>query len=224
MAKRIFEIAKELGIESKAIVAKCQAEGIPESVVKNHMSAISAGLEASIRDWFSGAQVEQGGTATAVETSAKVDVASVRTKTTRRKTKHDGAVTAEPGAPGADQLATGVPVDRAPVAPPTTRVTPSVRPVPAEVRLPAPAPTAAPETEPGTEAGAEPKVEAKAEPKWTTPGRCRLSRRCAPPSLARWSSPPSRPPAHRPPSWSPQLPRPSRPRRPGPSGSSSRPR
>ena len=85
MARRIFEIAKDLGIESKAIVAKCQAEGIPESVVKNHMSAISAGLEATIREWFSTA-VESGGTATAVETAAKLDVTSVRTRATRKKT------------------------------------------------------------------------------------------------------------------------------------------
>jgi len=85
LAKRIFEIANELGVPSKSIVAKCQAEGIPESVVKNHMSAISAGLEASIRDWFSGSQqVDTGGTATAIETSAKVDVTSVRAKARKK--------------------------------------------------------------------------------------------------------------------------------------------
>jgi translation initiation factor IF-2 len=90
LAKRIFEIAKELGIESKAIVTKCQAEGIPESVVKNHMSSISVGLEATIREWFSG-----GGTATAVETTEKVDVEQVRTRVgVRRKAAghdHDDA-------------------------------------------------------------------------------------------------------------------------------------
>ena len=52
MAKRVFEIAKDLGVSSKAIVAKCRQEGISENVVKNHMSPISAGLDATIREWF----------------------------------------------------------------------------------------------------------------------------------------------------------------------------
>ena len=52
MAKRINELAKELGIQSKAIIDKCKAEGISADVVKNHMATISAGLEASIREWF----------------------------------------------------------------------------------------------------------------------------------------------------------------------------
>ncbi|MFA6044351.1 MAG: translation initiation factor IF-2 [Phycisphaerales bacterium] len=87
MARRIFEIAKELGVDSKTIVAKCHAEGIPEATVKNHMSSISAGLEATIREWFAGG----GGTATAVETSDRVDLDQVRKKGARRKTtKKDG--------------------------------------------------------------------------------------------------------------------------------------
>ena len=52
MARRIFEIAKDLGVESKAIVTKCHAEGISADMVKNHMSSISAGLEQTIREWF----------------------------------------------------------------------------------------------------------------------------------------------------------------------------
>ena len=60
MAKRVFEIAKELGIKSKAIVDKCRAEGIPESVIKNHMSTASAGLEATFREWFSAGAGEGG--------------------------------------------------------------------------------------------------------------------------------------------------------------------
>lgn len=75
MAKRVFEIAKELGINSKAIVEKCQAEGIPESIIKNHMSAVSVGLEATIREWFS-----EGSNATAIETSAPVELENVRAK------------------------------------------------------------------------------------------------------------------------------------------------
>ncbi len=78
MAKRIFEIAKELEIQSKAIVQKCQAEAIPN--INNHMSSVSAGLEATIREWFS----EGGGVATAVETTEHVDITKVRKKTLRK--------------------------------------------------------------------------------------------------------------------------------------------
>ncbi len=80
MAKRVFEIAKELGIKSKAIVEKCRAEGIPESVIKNHMSTASAGLEATFREWFSAAD----GEGTAVETTEHVDIETVRAKPVRK--------------------------------------------------------------------------------------------------------------------------------------------
>ncbi|MBN1765682.1 MAG: translation initiation factor IF-2 [Sedimentisphaerales bacterium] len=79
MAKRVFQLAKELGVKSTAMVAKCQAEGVD---IKNHMSTLSAGLEATIREWFS-----TGENATTVETTAKVDLDKVKTKTKRRKKK-----------------------------------------------------------------------------------------------------------------------------------------
>ncbi|UCC23705.1 MAG: translation initiation factor IF-2 N-terminal domain-containing protein, partial [Planctomycetota bacterium] len=47
---RVYILAKELGVKSSAIVQKCQDEGLD---VKNHMSSISAGLSATIREWFS---------------------------------------------------------------------------------------------------------------------------------------------------------------------------
>ena len=53
--KRISDIAKELGVPNKAVVEKCWAEGVPKDGprgVKGHMSTVSAGLEASIREWF----------------------------------------------------------------------------------------------------------------------------------------------------------------------------
>ncbi len=75
MAKRVFEIAKDLGIDSKAVVKKCQAEGIPDSVIKNHMSTVSMGLEQTIREWFS-----EGANATATETSAPIELEAVRSK------------------------------------------------------------------------------------------------------------------------------------------------
>jgi translation initiation factor IF-2 len=79
-ARRVFEIAKELGVVSKAIVDKCQAEGIPG--ITNHMSTVKLGLEATIKEWFHAAN---GGTATAVETAEKVDPDKVRARRRRAR-------------------------------------------------------------------------------------------------------------------------------------------
>jgi translation initiation factor IF-2 len=90
-AKRVFEIAKELGVASKAIVAKCQAEGLDE--ITNHMSTVKLGLEMTIREWFSEAEEDSG---TAVETAEKVDLAKAR-KARRRRAKKAGADTGDEG-------------------------------------------------------------------------------------------------------------------------------
>ncbi|MFC1765726.1 translation initiation factor IF-2 [Planctomycetota bacterium] len=76
-ATRIYILAKELGVKSSAVVKKCQDEGLD---VKNHMSAISAGLAATIREWFS-----EGENVTTIETTEKVDLTTVRVK--RKKAK-----------------------------------------------------------------------------------------------------------------------------------------
>ncbi|MAO21297.1 MAG: translation initiation factor IF-2 [Phycisphaerae bacterium] len=78
--KRIFEIAKELGIKSKAIVEKCHAEGIPKDVIKNHMSSVSIGLEQTIREWFANETEGEENPHTAVEQAEKVDIEKVRAK------------------------------------------------------------------------------------------------------------------------------------------------
>ena len=88
MAKRVFNVAKELGVTSKAIVEKCHAEGIPEDVIKNHMSSVSAGLEATIHSWFGDAQVGD----TAVETAEKVNLEKARAKPRRAKSKSESEV------------------------------------------------------------------------------------------------------------------------------------
>jgi translation initiation factor IF-2 len=78
-ATRVYILAKELGVKSTAIVKKCQDEGLD---VKNHMSVISAGLAATIREWFS-----EGENITTVETTDKVDLKKVRIKKkVKRKT------------------------------------------------------------------------------------------------------------------------------------------
>ncbi|MFI4917737.1 MAG: translation initiation factor IF-2 [Phycisphaerales bacterium JB060] len=92
MAKRVFEIAKELGVASKAVVQKCRDEGIPESNIKNHMSTVSVGLEATIREWFGG---EEAPSATSVETSKRIDLEKVRAKPRARKAAAKKATASE---------------------------------------------------------------------------------------------------------------------------------
>jgi translation initiation factor IF-2 len=75
---KVYILAKELGVKSAAIVEKCQAENITD--VKTHMSVISAGLAATIREWFS-----DGEHTTAVETGQKVDLEKVRIKKPKTK-------------------------------------------------------------------------------------------------------------------------------------------
>ena len=93
--KRIFEIAKELGIKSKAIVEKCHAEGIPKDVIKNHMSSVSIGLEQTIREWFANESEDAESAHTAVEETERVDIEKVRAKKKAAKklddTGSDGA-------------------------------------------------------------------------------------------------------------------------------------
>ena len=75
---RVYILAKELRVKSDAIVKKCQDEHVD---VKNHMSTISAGLAATIREWFS-----DGENITTIETTEKVNLEKVRiTKKPRRK-------------------------------------------------------------------------------------------------------------------------------------------
>jgi translation initiation factor IF-2 len=74
---RIHNLAKELKVDSKAILQKCRAEDLD---VKNHMSTLSAGLAATIREWFS-----EGSHTTAVETTDRVDLVKVRKAAKRKK-------------------------------------------------------------------------------------------------------------------------------------------
>lgn len=87
-AQRVFELANDLGVTSKDIIAKCEAESIPG--IKNHMSTVSIGLAMTIREWFT-----EGESATAVETAPKVDVERARAKakkSTRKSRKKDSEV------------------------------------------------------------------------------------------------------------------------------------
>jgi translation initiation factor IF-2 len=78
---RVNQLAKELGVESKAILSKCREEGLGEKV-PNHMSVLSIGLAETVREWFSSGM--GGGGGTAVETAAPVETA-VKPKKPRTK-------------------------------------------------------------------------------------------------------------------------------------------
>jgi len=129
---RVHILAKELNVPSKTIIDKCRAEGIDS--VKNHMSTLSAGLHATIVEWFS-----EGSGGSALETARKVDLEKVRIRSRRTKKAAPSAAadetqqTAEAGeeSPSDDGA---VAVAEAPPAP---------EPVAAE----APAPAAPTETE-----------------------------------------------------------------------------
>lgn len=85
--RRVFEISKELGVTSKAIVEKCQAEGVPG--ITNHMSTVKLGLEATVREWFSSAEEDTSGNA--VETAQKVDMTKVARRSRRKATSTSSA-------------------------------------------------------------------------------------------------------------------------------------
>jgi len=112
---RVHQIAKELGVSSKDVVAKCGEEDVPN--ITNHMSAISIGLAATIREWFS--DTSSGGTA--VQTAAPVDVKQARAKA-KKKTRKKTTPTESPDAEiVADEPATveDMPTAPAPEPPPS---------------------------------------------------------------------------------------------------------
>ncbi len=84
MAIRVFNLAKELGVTSKAILEKCRAEGMS---LKNHMSVLTVGQAATIREWFS-----EGEHTTTLETAERVDLEKVKKKRPRKKKKKDESI------------------------------------------------------------------------------------------------------------------------------------
>jgi len=159
LATRVFELARQLGVTSKDILGKCRAEGLE---VKNHMAALSAGLEATIHEWF--AEMPSGGTA--IEVAEHVDVEKARAtakRQRRRKTEAEPAKAEEPAAP-AEAAVEQKAVAEAPSAVAVAEA-PAAQPV-AEAPA-AEAPAAEPEAAPvqpqvPTEAAAEVVAEAQA--------------------------------------------------------------
>lgn len=83
---RVHILAKELKVTSKTILQKCAAEGI---TVKNHMSTISAGLEATIREWFS-----EGAHKNVVEKAERIDLKKAHSTFKKRRKAAQGSVDA----------------------------------------------------------------------------------------------------------------------------------
>jgi translation initiation factor IF-2 len=148
---RVYILAKELAVKSTAIVDKCRAEGLTQ--VENHMSTISAGLAATIREWFS-----EGAVSTSVETTEKVDLSKVRVK--RKKKVEEAVVEAAPqvseeapaDAPAVEAVEAAPVVEAsAPADAPQVQETPVTEPVaaaeaaPAEVEAVVETPPPAPE-------------------------------------------------------------------------------
>ncbi len=160
MATRIFELARELGVTSKMVLEKCRAE---ELEVKNHMSTVSAGLEATIREWFS----ESNAHHTAVENTEHVDLASAReeAKKARRRHKKDEEPEAPAEEPVAEEPIEEAPAE-APAVEPVAEATVEEAAAEAPIEEPvaeAPAPEEAPEA--ATEPVAQPEPEPEPKPK-----------------------------------------------------------
>ena len=166
MATRVFELAREIGVTSKVILEKCRAEGLE---LKNHMATLSAGLEATIREWFS-----EEVTQTAVETAGHVDLQKARADARRsRRRKAPPKPAEEPEAPPAEEAAVAegeAPVEVVKTEAPPAEVVAEAPPVEAaEAEAPpapeAPAPPAAEEAPaPVAEAPAEPEAPVEKEP------------------------------------------------------------
>ena len=175
MAKgiRVNLLAKELGIPSKAILDRCEAEGIK---VPNHMSVIPLGLAETVRkEWFPGG----GGVATAEEPEGGMTLTAEKPRPSRshRRKKDEPA---EDHAPAEQAHAEEPPVEEHPEAKPHE---------PAEKAHPRPARAEKmPVAEKLPEKPAEPVVEAKVE---------------APHPAAPVKHEPAAPPAPEPPSHAP---------------------
>jgi translation initiation factor IF-2 len=131
---RVNLLAKELGVESKAILQKLKEEGLGDNA-QNHLSTLSLGLAESVREWFSG-QMNAGGTA--VETAAQVEVAKPKTVRSRKKKEAAGEPTESITAVAEAAPAPPPPVISEP-APPARKP-----PVSVVVKAPAPPPPVAP--------------------------------------------------------------------------------
>ena len=135
---RVHHMARELSVSSKTILEKCRAEDVD---LKNHMSTVTAGLAATIRDWFS-----KGAHDSSVETATRVDLDKARVKRRPLKAKVVDTAPVEPSLPPGE-AATAVaeaPEPVAPVAPASVDLSAPEPVVAVEAEVPAPVMEATP--------------------------------------------------------------------------------
>ncbi|HVX86586.1 MAG TPA: translation initiation factor IF-2 [Phycisphaerae bacterium] len=102
MSLKVFQLAKELGIDSKVIVKKCKDEQIPN--IETHMSPVTAGLAATIREWFSSGELK-----TAIESTQHIEAARIQKAPRKRSSSKKAAGSAShAGAHSGDSSATAV--------------------------------------------------------------------------------------------------------------------
>ncbi len=132
---RVHHVAKKIGVGSKDIIEKCTSEGIPD--ITGHMSAVSAGLEATIVEWFS----EDGSSSSAVETAEKVNVTKVKArakkKTKKKAEKKTATKTTKKTAPKSTKAKEGASADK-------TGESESIQPIGRKMDIPAKAKMAGP--------------------------------------------------------------------------------
>jgi translation initiation factor IF-2 len=148
---RVNQLAKELNVESKAILGKLRDEGLADRA-PNHMSVLPLGLAESVREWFASAVGSGGGGGTAVETAAPVKVAEKRTVRRSKKAAAPAADGADSGADGGPAVAVEIAgKDAAPIAVPEAPVQKEPRKsneaAPAAIAPTAPAPMEPPAAE-----------------------------------------------------------------------------
>jgi translation initiation factor IF-2 len=196
---RVNLLAKELGVESKDILAKLRAEGLGDQA-PNHMSTLPLGLAESVREWFSSAG---GGSGTAVETAAPVET---KKKSGKPKVKIAEEIAEAPPEPVIVEVPAAPPAPApepaptvVPASPPVVRVEATPAPVVAEVVAPPPAPPPAPVAPPAAPAPPPPApvVAAPAPPPPAPPAKQPPQAR--PPVTIRTRPPASPPPPGEPP-------------------------
>ena len=124
---KIFQVAKEVGVDSKVVVAKLIAEGIPGADAMNYQSTIPVGLAVTIKEWFS---TDASLPHTAVETGQKVDIE--RAKATKRPSRAKAKTKDDATKPEGDAEAAPAAVSPVEVKPPAE----SPKPAPKQNRLP----------------------------------------------------------------------------------------
>jgi translation initiation factor IF-2 len=145
---RVNQLAKELGVESKAILNKLREEGLGEQA-PNHMSVLKLGLAQSVRDWFSGGLDGGGGGGTAVETAPPVETATKPKKPKAKVRKEIETAELPTETPAVSRVE---PAERPAVRPPEHPT--EVEPVEAKFEPAEPAPAEPPPEEDFTAPGA----------------------------------------------------------------------